>query len=452
MRIQSKILRRTLPIAASLPLLLINASVARGGTSGALTGMNIAVTNCNDHGAGSLRAAIATALNGDTVDLRGLSCNTITLTGGAIAVSQNNLSLLGPGQRLTVRGNHASSVFRHSGIGTLRISSLSIANGLQRRPSTYAKGGCIYTAGNLELQHVQVHHCTAIGQGTDGRAQGGGIYAKGDVSLFYSSVFSNAAKPEDNRSGGVSEAGGIYARYGHLKLIHSLVCHNLSFTDYGGALAESLEARYATMTGNVADNVSAASAGNALVSHSTIAGNHVAINETMDLLGSNVLISDSTFSGNVSDFGFAGLDLRDGARLRNSTVAFNREAEQGGGPDCVGVLTWLGTIHLQSTILSGSTCGGAPADDLTPAVADQLEGDNNLVESSTFPLPAGTIVADPRLGPLALNGGPTRTHALLSGSPAIDMGNNAGGLTYDQRGPGFPRVKGARADIGAFER
>jgi hypothetical protein len=63
-------------------------------------------------------------------------------------------------------------------------------------------------------------------------------------------------------------------------------------------------------------------------------------------------------------------------------------------------------------------------------------------------LPIGT---DLKLGPLADNGGPTRTHALLPGSPAINAGSNPAGLTFDQRGFNYARVQGAAADIGAFE-
>jgi hypothetical protein len=58
---------------------------------------------------------------------------------------------------------------------------------------------------------------------------------------------------------------------------------------------------------------------------------------------------------------------------------------------------------------------------------------------------------DPLLAPLADNGGPTRTHALLPGSPAISAGSNPANLTTDQRGAGFPRVYESAADIGAFE-
>ena len=69
-----------------------------------------------------------------------------------------------------------------------------------------------------------------------------------------------------------------------------------------------------------------------------------------------------------------------------------------------------------------------------------------------------SVTSDPILGPLANNGGPTQTFALLSGSPAINAGNNASAvdagnnsLTTDQRGTGFPRIMNGTVDIGAFE-
>ena len=58
------------------------------------------------------------------------------------------------------------------------------------------------------------------------------------------------------------------------------------------------------------------------------------------------------------------------------------------------------------------------------------------------------------LGPLQNNGGPTFTHALLSGSPAINAGdpNFVPPPLSDQRGSGYPRVVGGRIDVGSFER
>jgi hypothetical protein len=75
----------------------------------------------------------------------------------------------------------------------------------------------------------------------------------------------------------------------------------------------------------------------------------------------------------------------------------------------------------------------------------QLEGG-----TSTGPLP---LTADPQVGPLADNGGPTFTHGLLPGSPAIDAGD--AGLTpppfNDQRGVGYARFVNGRVDVGAYE-
>src|SRR5262249_26869582 len=63
--------------------------------------------------------------------------------------------------------------------------------------------------------------------------------------------------------------------------------------------------------------------------------------------------------------------------------------------------------------------------------------------------PTDLTDTDPLLGPLADHGGPTFTHALLPGSPALDAGVAVAGLTTDQRG--VARPQGAGPDIGAFE-
>src|SRR5207244_168475 len=89
-------------------------------------------------------------------------------------------------------------------------------------------------------------------------------------------------------------------------------------------------------------------------------------------------------------------------------------------------------------------------------------GDYNLIgnTSGICNLPGSHNVTgvDPLLGPLQNNGGPTQTHALLTGSPAIDAGLNVAGSGADQRGDGFDRTVGSAnvsggdgTDIGAFE-
>ena len=107
---------------------------------------------------------------------------------------------------------------------------------------------------------------------------------------------------------------------------------------------------------------------------------------------------------------------------------------------------------LQSTIVADYAATGGAAD-IASQSALTISGANNLIIAAddAVTLPADTLHAEPLLLPLANNGGPTRTHALSIGSPAVDAGNNVANLTTDQRGAGFPRVLGGTADIGAFE-
>lgn len=116
--------------------------------------------------------------------------------------------------------------------------------------------------------------------------------------------------------------------------------------------------------------------------------------------------------------------------------------------------------HLDSSIFANNICNGSPGIDFQATDTASgggvvpITGANNLVMRSTpsTGLPADTISADPKLGPLADNGGVRLTHALTADSPALDAGNNEAALDYDQRGAGYPRTKGAATDIGAYER
>src|SRR5262249_13050840 len=91
-----------------------------------------------------------------------------------------------------------------------------------------------------------------------------------------------------------------------------------------------------------------------------------------------------------------------------------------------------GVMSLHNSIVAGNRCCGTD-------LSGSYTGDHNL------------IGGNPRLGPLADNGGHTQTHALMPGSPAIDAGDNTGAPEGDQRGPGFPRVVNGTIDMGSYE-
>jgi len=139
-------------------------------------------------------------------------------------------------------------------------------------------------------------------------------------------------------------------------------------------------------------------------------------------------------------------------KIQSATITGNHtDGNSGivGGADFFGA-----SIELESSIFSGNLAAGAPRDVSTNAANDNVFGANNLVGVAVGIVPPNGLIVtnNPGLGPLVNNGGTTHTHALLPGSPAIDTGNNSGDTAVDQRGTGFPRVIGAAADIGAFER
>src|SRR5262249_4206387 len=122
-----------------------------------------------------------------------------------------------------------------------------------------------------------------------------------------------------------------------------------------------------------------------------------------------IRIVNSTFSGNFSGSG-----------------GIYSEAGAGGSA----------TVEIGSTILDATaleTYGGGTS----PSLGYKLSSDNG---GGFLGVTGDQINTDPMLGPLQLNSGQTPTHALLSGSPAIDAGTNFSGLATDQRGPGFART------------
>jgi len=162
---------------------------------------------------------------------------------------------------------------------------------------------------------------------------------------------------------------------------------------------------------------------------------------------------DSTVSGNTArDSGGGLVAYRASVDIRNSTFVLN-VAETGhvGGVLMSGQGSYF-DITLQSAILANNTAAGTDlaADvDAESSNFPTVIGGDDLMTSVGRIQPFPIISGDPKLGPLAYNGGPTRTHALKPRSPAIDAGNNVAALEIDQRGNA--RVVGAAVDIGAYE-
>jgi CSLREA domain-containing protein len=166
--------------------------------------------------------------------------------------------------------------------------------------------------------------------------------------------------------------------------------------------------------------------------------------------GASTTLTNVTISGNRAnaDGGGIHLDVGGVVSLQSVTVSNNTaDADISGFGNGGGISRQGGSVALRDTLLAGNIDGGGQAPDCSGTINSN---GNNLVGTTagcTFGAqPTDLPNKAPMTGPLADNGGPTQTHALLTGSEAIDAGS-AGAPTTDQRG--LPRA--GTADIGAYE-
>jgi parallel beta-helix repeat protein len=386
------------------------------------------VTNTNDSGAGSLRDALTQANNtpgtADTIVFGPLfnTAQTISLTSGQLSVT-DSVTITGPGAGLlTIRRDPAAStqfrIFNVSGTGVIDVTM----TGLTITGGSTASGPALGTGGdgagillgdeNLTLDHVVI---TGNSSGTEG----GGIGVQsigGNLVIRNSTISGNTANGVPPTGGFAGSGGGIYfANKGTLLLDSSTVSGNVSVAGEGGGIY---------FFGNVGT--------------------------------AGLVIRNSTISGNSAGANGGGIDLNTvvGTLLiQNSTITGNTAGGTIGGGGISQSYATSATISVVSSIVSGNANAVAP-DILSGGTVNvnfsAVGSATGFTPSATSGnnLPFGTNLL---LGPLADNGGPTKTQALGTGSPAINAGSNPAGLTTDQRGGTFARVSGPAADIGAFE-
>jgi uncharacterized repeat protein (TIGR01451 family) len=184
------------------------------------------------------------------------------------------------------------------------------------------------------------------------------------------------------------------------------------------------------------------------LSGSTVSGNTTtADGGGIVTAGGTVVLTNVTISGNTANRG-GGLQCAGPCTLTNVTVTQNTAPANGDG---LRQRTGSGTITFLNTIVANNNSAGAPDCDGNPS--NLFSNGFNLDSDNTcdFTSPGDLVSANPMLGPLQNNGGPTSTHALLAASQAIEGGTNTGCPATDQRGVGFPRPVNPTCDIGAYE-
>ncbi|MBM4072251.1 MAG: hypothetical protein FJ271_25485 [Planctomycetes bacterium] len=408
--------------------------------------------------------------------------------GGAIA-NTANLKLVG----MVLMGNSAVSggaVFNNAGHLTIQKSRLFLN-------TASAGGGAVagIGTGSVRIEDTAISNNKAANGGgvfaSDGRltllrtsltasladVDGGGVYAAEEVDSVsiqkstidgnYASIYGGGVRTEggptyvtdskivNNRS---ENTGGGLAANGHTDVRRSIISGNISYSGPGGGIAQYL-GDLTLLQATVRDNRALNNAGGGVfidytssesrIIASTISGNWGQNGGGLmaGLHSSTLLIRNSTISMNVAsiDGGGAYLGSKQTKLIQNSTIAFNVARFVGG-------ISTEGPTTLESTIVAYNV--GDPFASINPTTYLALRWCliSTAREQGWTDAGGNQFNADPRLAPLANNGGLTATHALKKGSAAINRGSNPTNLPTDQRGGKFLRKLGPRVDIGAFER
>ncbi len=351
----------------------------------------------------TIQAAIDAAANGDQIGVLDA-----VHTEQGITVDKD-VTILGQAPDGTMVQGHeqwgeaTQSVFFVAEGATAILKDLTIRHG--NLETDMESGGGIHNRGTVTLERCVV---------TENKASaGGGINNSGSMTLIDSTVSNNVADGLGRVYTKCGSGGGIKGEQGSLVLINSTVSGNSSRSNGGGIF--------------------------------------VSCQCVLEL-------TNSTVSGNDATGGSGGgIYIKGHAQLTNGTVAGNKAAAVGGGVYMEGSResgVIRGRLDFTNTIIADNTDGRDYCCD------DCMLGDdssivinsNNLVEDGSCD-PAWS--GDPLLSPLGVNGGSTRTHPLLPGSPAIDaISAISCTMSTDQRGMPRPAVSTSSdtpCDIGAFE-
>ena len=440
---------RRRPLAAQL-------SFAAAGLLCAEGALAATVTNCNDTGSGSLRAAIAATGSGGTVGFSGtLSACTITLAAGEIPIGVSNLTILGPASNsITIDAGDNFRIFHHTGTGTLSLYHLNLSHGKYRKPN--AKGGCISSNGNVALHGMQMDTCFAYayGTGTD-KAAGGAVYAVGSVTAYNTTISSATAEGNGGATGGAIEGASASLQYstisgsearfpgtvqgsgsvfqgaavhvagtGAISIVHSTLSNDIAngasnnkvnSTAAGGCVyglgtiyigASTLDGCKAAAYSNSQGGAVFAN-GALTISHSTISGAYAqGTNGAYGgaLRAHSLTMNYSTLTGNKVDagpYGFAGnfqgggIFLYQGsASIVNSTIDNNFSVGAGGAVFSIHANVTLNnsTVSGNSAIGFGSVPAGSGGIQMSGAAATLH------ISNSTIAFNTGDAGSDPYLG------------------------------------------------------
>ncbi|MBO9663957.1 choice-of-anchor Q domain-containing protein [Dokdonella sp.] len=480
-----------LGVPASRAATIIVDSDADGSVAGRCT-VRDAVAAANTD---AVVAGCAAGSGADTIQFAtGIASITLTKQAGGSLLISSELVLDGQASPVTLRRDAADATFRIVDAletAPLTLRSMKITGGRLDEADLYGGGAGVLARGDLTLERSEVSsNVTNKWQG-----RGAGILARAGLELVDSVVSGNAT------TGQSSPGGGIYSYYQPVLLTRSVISGNVTldvasggggvatravdvvatesaivdnWTSGDGSFGGGFNVPIATLTlvdstvsGNSTEGGSAwGGGGYAYTLHasgSTFAGNSTLSYSSYGggFFSAAADISNSTISGNWTTGENAwggGFVVALSSSVRNSTIFGNRSQWATGGGVAIWAVDAAAIIEFDSSLLFGNSASVDPDIGLVDATGEitsiPIAGGHNLIGAASISavFPPDTLNCDPRLMPLAANGGKTMTHRLGEGSCAVDAGANPDALASDQRGAGYERSFGAATDIGALER
>ncbi|WP_186774934.1 choice-of-anchor Q domain-containing protein [Allorhodopirellula solitaria] len=455
--------------------------------------LNVDATNLDDNladgtaGSGGGLLSVAGAV---TIANSSFESNGANRAGGGIEIIDGNVTLTNSdlinNDVNTIATGGPATPGNGGGLHVSGIADVTIDGGLVSGNVAAAEGGGLWNQAGSTLtvrNGTLIQLNTALGAAAD--QGGGGIFNNGgNVEISNAIILSNFADGVSGSGGGILNVDG-----GIIAITDTQITSNVASRAGGGIEDNSVAAgtvgigNSITLTRVVLDRNNAgvitpgrggalfsspgnggglhvSGAGNIAISQTTVSRN-IAANEGGGLWNAagTMIIDASTVSGNTSgDGGGVFNDSTSGdIELMNSTISGNRAngsastSGAGGGLRTEGgnvTLTSV-TVGMNTATLGGglSVAGGVTTVGSSIVASNTATTDPNI-NGIIIDVGNNVIGGAAGLAPLANNGGPTMTHALLAGSLAINNGNDAG-LAVDQRG--VVRPQGARADSGAFE-
>jgi hypothetical protein len=383
---------------------------------------------------------------GSTLTLKNLNlANGSASQGGAI---NNDGTVLITNALLTnnqAPGGIGGSIYNN---GMLKITNSFLSNNI----ASTGLGGAIDNLGTLTIENTTLND-------NFGGLGGGGLVNSGTAMITSSTFTANQGS-----------IGGAITNIGSLTISGGIFSANVTTDNAGGGIYNSgiLMISGSTFSGN---STAVSQMGGGLYNEGVAFINTSAFmnNAAPSSLGAgiynsgNLTLMADAFLGNTASAGLGGGIYSDAAfimTISNSTFSNNFSGLGGGGLIASGPVSVLNstfynnpggnivnggtaTINVKNTILAGN-----PSNNCVGTITSQ---GRNLEDAATcsFSGPGDLSNTDPIIGPLTDNGGPTPTHALLFGSPAINAGTNINCPSVDQRG--VPRPLVGTCDIGAYE-